>query len=101
MDVQMPEMDGFEATAEIRLREKITGQHLPIIAMTAYAMRGDRERCLAAGMDSYVCKPIRAEELFQEIYTYTQPSAFALPSTTPAEESGSAPDLDATPTRRG
>jgi CheY-like chemotaxis protein len=69
--------------------------------MTAYAMRGDRERCLAAGMDSYISKPIRAEELFREIYAYTQPSTFAQPSNMPAEESGSAPDLDTTATRRG
>jgi two-component system, sensor histidine kinase and response regulator len=67
MDVQMPEMDGLEATAEIRAREQQTGTHLPIIAMTAHAMKGDRERCLGAGMDNYVAKPIRAEELFQAI----------------------------------
>jgi PAS domain S-box-containing protein len=73
MDVQMPEMDGFEATAAIRNKEKTTGQHVPIIAMTAYAMRGDRERCLAAGMDGYVSKPIRPEDLFREIYAHAQP----------------------------
>ncbi|HEY3738947.1 MAG TPA: response regulator [Bryobacteraceae bacterium] len=67
MDAQMPEMDGFEASHAIRDREKKTGGHIPIIALTANAMAGDRERCLAAGMDGYAPKPIRAEELFREI----------------------------------
>ncbi|HEY7153301.1 MAG TPA: response regulator [Gemmataceae bacterium] len=67
MDVQMPEMDGFEATAAIRARERDSGRHLPILAMTAYAMKGDRERCLAGGMDDYVSKPIQPRELWQAI----------------------------------
>ena len=67
MDIQMPEMDGFEATSIIRAREKVTGKHVPIIAMTAHAMKGDRQRCLKAGMDDYVAKPIRAKELFETI----------------------------------
>jgi signal transduction histidine kinase/CheY-like chemotaxis protein/HPt (histidine-containing phosphotransfer) domain-containing protein len=63
MDVQMPEMDGFTAARQIREKEKLTGLHLPIVAMTAYAMKGDRERCIAAGMDEYVSKPINAEKV--------------------------------------
>ncbi len=64
MDVQMPEMDGFEATRLIREKEKASGAHLAIIALTAHAMQGDKERCLACGMDGYVSKPIHLEELF-------------------------------------
>ena len=67
MDIQMPGMDGFEATSAIREREKTTGGHIPIVAMTAHAMKGDRERCLEAGMDKYVSKPIRAGEMFATI----------------------------------
>ena len=63
MDVQMPEMDGFEATRAIREMEKNTGRHIPIIAMTAHAMKGDRELCIEAGMDAYVPKPISIENL--------------------------------------
>jgi CheY-like chemotaxis protein len=64
MDVQMPEMDGLEATASIRAQERRTGTHVPIIAMTANAMQGDEERCLAAGMDAYIAKPMRPEDLY-------------------------------------
>jgi two-component system sensor histidine kinase/response regulator len=67
MDIQMPVMDGFEATATIRHREKKTGAHIPIIALTAHAMKGDRERCLEAGMDGYIAKPIRAKDLYEAI----------------------------------
>ena len=63
----MPEMDDLEATAAIRAQEKLTGQHLPIVAMTAHAMAGDRERCLESGMDGYVSKPIQPKVLFDTI----------------------------------
>jgi CheY-like chemotaxis protein len=77
MDCQMPEMDGYEATRQIRAR----GVRVPILAMTAGAMKGDRERCLAAGMDDYIAKPVRPEELYQKLERY-------LPPPPPAESSG-------------
>jgi CheY-like chemotaxis protein len=67
MDVMMPEMDGLSATVAIRAREQGTDSHLPIVALTANAMQGDREKCLEAGMDGYVSKPIQLPILFQEI----------------------------------
>ena len=79
MDVQMPEMDGFEATAAIRARERGTGKHLPLVALTAHAMRGDRERCLQAGFDGYVSKPVRFQDLFDTIDELAPPAAAAAP----------------------
>jgi CheY-like chemotaxis protein len=67
MDVQMPDMDGLQATRAIRQREQDTGQHVPIVAMTAHALKGDREKCIQAGMDGYVAKPIRQDEFFGTI----------------------------------
>jgi len=70
MDVQMPEMDGLEATAAIREKERLSGNHQAVIALTAHAMKGDQERCLAAGMDGYLSKPIHAQELDAILETY-------------------------------
>ncbi len=67
MDLQMPEMGGFECTRIIRKREQVSGSHLPIIAMTAHAMKGDDASCLAAGMDAYLSKPIQPDDLFDMI----------------------------------
>ena len=64
MDVNMPEMDGYQTTAAIREREKGKGRRVPIIAITGLAMKGDRDRCLQAGMDAVLCKPLRSQELF-------------------------------------
>ncbi len=71
MDVQMPEMDGFQATGVIRELEKTTGKHIPIIAMTAHAMKGDKERCLESGMDGYISKPIDQAELYANLERFS------------------------------
>jgi PAS domain S-box-containing protein len=81
MDVQMPDMDGLEATSAIRSWEKAAGTHIPIMAMTAHAMKGDRERCLAAGMDGYISKPIRTRELEEaiaQLISLSKPSKVSL-----------------------
>jgi len=76
MDVQMPEMDGFEATAAIREIEKRTGEHMIIVAMTAHVMTGDRERCINAGVDNYITKPVRSQLLLDMVAQYcVKPSA--------------------------
>jgi hypothetical protein len=75
MDIQMPEMDGFEATRKIRAMEQPGSAHTPIIAMTAHAMGGDRERCLEAGMDDHVAKPINRADLAAAIYRHTSAAA--------------------------
>ncbi len=79
MDVQMPGVDGLQVTEELRRREELTGAHCPVVAMTALAMKGDKERCLAAGMDGYLSKPIRPQELDAVLDSYTStPQAAAL-----------------------
>jgi CheY-like chemotaxis protein len=86
MDVQMPEMDGLDATRAIRAVERAAGTHIPIIAMTAHAMQGDRERCLAAGMDGYTSKPIRIRDLEQAIAQLISPINSASVSVPEAEQ---------------
>jgi PAS domain S-box-containing protein len=84
MDVHMPGINGYEATAKIRQSEQATGRHVPIIAMTANAMKGDREKCLAAGMDDYIAKPLRSAELFQVVEQFAPRSAApAAPASAP------------------
>jgi len=87
MDLQMPEMDGFEATAAIREREKDNGGHIPIIALTAHAMKGDMERCLAAGMDGYLSKPIRPQELDDLLEKYLARRTETVPVPETADQS--------------
>ena len=78
MDVQMPEMGGLEATAAVRQREKLTGGHIPIVAITAHAMLEDRKRCLEAGMDGYISKPFQSQELFETIESLARPRTLPL-----------------------
>jgi PAS domain S-box-containing protein len=86
MDVQMPEMDGLEATSVIRGKEKITGKHQPIIALTAHAMKGDREKCISAGMDGYLTKPIRPQELDDFLEDFMTRRITATPAAEMAEQ---------------
>jgi len=102
MDVHMPNMGGFEATAQIREREQASGRpRLPVIALTALAMTGDREKCLQAGMDAYLTKPINARELFATLSQIRpQPGSAAAPAPTPAAAPTAAPALDLAALRR-
>jgi len=92
MDIQMPQMDGFEATRVIRKKEAETGTHIPIVAMTAHVMEGDREQCLASGMDDYVPKPIQRDELLAVIERFFTPSAESEKKSSAPEASGEVSD---------
>ncbi len=95
MDIQMPGMDGFEATSAIRQMEQSTGRHVPIIALTAHAMSGDREACLAAGMDAYLAKPLRPRELVQLVESITTGSNIATSPPSYSEKKDTAkPEFD-------
>jgi CheY-like chemotaxis protein len=91
MDMQMPRKDGFEATASIRDLEKKSGTHIPIIALTAHALKGDRERCLEGGMDGYVSKPLQEEALYAEIVRLVPTPTVLAATATAAEPAPSAP----------
>jgi CheY-like chemotaxis protein len=94
MDVQMPDMDGFETTAALRAHELLTGGHVPIVAVTAYAMKGDRERCLAAGMDGYLPKPVQVQELLDLVRKYEALPAHTLAVSHPQEQEERRPPGD-------
>jgi two-component system sensor histidine kinase/response regulator len=89
MDVQMPEMDGLTATRQLRQKEASTGRHQPVVAMTALVMKGDRERCIEAGMDGYLSKPIRPQELDELLDSYAPPA----PAPVAAAEPAAAPEV--------
>lgn len=103
MDVQMPELDGFQATAEIRALEEKSGTSIPIIALTAHAMKGDKERCLAAGMDGYVSKPLDPAKLMEVMLELAPESALNKAANTeqPAKEEEPAPKKPTPPSEDG
>jgi two-component system sensor histidine kinase/response regulator len=86
IDVQMPEMDGFEATRAIRLEEQGTKRHLPIVAMTAHALKGDKERCLDAGCDGYLAKPIDSRSLYETVEGIVASNNLSAESSSPADQ---------------
>ena len=95
MDVQMPELDGLEATQLIRQLERPRGTHIPIIAMTAHAMKGDRERCLESGMDDYLSKPIRSKQIAEKLFaTFGQPADSPHGQALEASDSSQLPIID-------
>jgi signal transduction histidine kinase/ligand-binding sensor domain-containing protein/CheY-like chemotaxis protein/HPt (histidine-containing phosphotransfer) domain-containing protein len=94
MDVQMPEMDGLEATRSIRAREEGTGRRVPIVAMTAHAMKGDRERCLESGMDAYLAKPLRSQDLFDTLARLAPSAQAAAPEDDGARHTAAIASID-------